>query len=54
MATPPIVCDTIQFEGAIFQRCNLSVIKGTTVLREIHLLMGAYTVIQVLFLILKD
>lgn len=37
MATPPIVCDTIQFEGAIFQRCNLQVIKGTTVIREISL-----------------
>jgi hypothetical protein len=37
MATPPTVCDTIQFEGAIFQRCNLQVIKGTTILREISL-----------------
>lgn len=37
MATPPLVCDTIQFEGAIFQRCNLQVIKGTTVAREISL-----------------
>ncbi|NBU97406.1 MAG: hypothetical protein EBS19_04170 [Spirochaetia bacterium] len=37
MATPPLVCNTIQFEGAIFQRCNLQVIRGTTVLREISL-----------------
>jgi len=37
MATPPLVCDTIQFEGAIFQRCNLQVIRGTTLLREISL-----------------
>jgi hypothetical protein len=37
MATPPIVCNTIQFEGAIFQRCNLQVVRGTTVLRDISL-----------------
>jgi hypothetical protein len=37
MATPPLVCNTIEFEGAIFQRCNLQVIRGTTVLREISL-----------------
>lgn len=37
MATPPIVCNTIDFEGAIFQRCNLQVVRGTTVLREISL-----------------
>jgi hypothetical protein len=37
MATPPTVCDTIQFEGAIFQRCNLQVVRGTTLLREISL-----------------
>ena len=35
MATPPIICDTIQFEGAIFQRCNLQVVQGTTILREV-------------------
>jgi hypothetical protein len=35
MATPPLVCNTIPFEGAIFQRCNLQVINGTTVIREI-------------------
>lgn len=37
MATPPLVCNTIEFEGAIFQRCNLQVVKGTTVIREISL-----------------
>lgn len=35
MATPPQVCNTIEFEGAIFQRCNLQVVRGTTVIREI-------------------
>lgn len=35
MATPPLICNTIEFEGAIFQRCNLQVVKGTTMLREI-------------------
>jgi len=35
MATPPLVCDTIQFEGAIFQRCNLQIVNGTKVVREI-------------------
>jgi hypothetical protein len=35
MATPPQVCNTIEFEGAIFQRCNLQVVRGTTVAREI-------------------
>ena len=35
MATPPLICNTIEFEGAIFQRCNLQVVKGTTTLREI-------------------
>ena len=37
MATPPIVCNAIEFEGVIFQRCNLQVVRGTTVLREISL-----------------
>jgi hypothetical protein len=37
MATPPLICNTIEFEGSIFQRCNLQVIKGTTVIREISL-----------------
>lgn len=37
MATPPLVCDPIQFEGAIFQRCNLQVIRGTTVIKEMSL-----------------
>ena len=37
MATPPIVCDTIQFEGAIFQRCNLQVVSGSKIIREISL-----------------
>ena len=37
MATPPLVCDPIQFEGAIFQRCNLQVVRGTTVIKEISL-----------------
>ena len=35
MATPPQICNTIEFEGAIFQRCNLQIVRGTTVLREI-------------------
>jgi hypothetical protein len=34
MATPPLVCDAIQFEGSLFQRCNLQVVKGTTIIRE--------------------
>lgn len=34
MATPPLVCDAIQFEGSIFQRCNLQVVNGTMVLKE--------------------
>jgi hypothetical protein len=34
MATPPLVCDAIQFEGSLFQRCNLQVVKGTTIVRE--------------------
>lgn len=37
MATPPIVCNTIDFEGVIFQRCNLQVLKGSTVIREMSL-----------------
>jgi len=37
MATPPLVCNTIEFEGAIFQRCNLQVVRGTTVIREMSL-----------------
>lgn len=37
MATPPIVCNTIQFEGAIFQRCNLQVVQGTTVINDVNL-----------------
>lgn len=35
MATAPLVCNTIEFEGVIFQRCNLQVVQGTTVLREL-------------------
>ena len=35
MATPPQVCNTIEFEGIIFQRCNLQAVRGTTVLRNI-------------------
>jgi hypothetical protein len=37
MATAPQVCNTIEFEGVIFQRCNLQVVQGTTVLRELSL-----------------
>lgn len=37
MATAPLICNTIEFEGSIFQRCNLQIVKGTTVLREIGL-----------------
>jgi hypothetical protein len=37
MATAPQICNTIEFEGAIFQRCNLQIIRGTTVIREISL-----------------
>lgn len=37
MATPPLICNTIEYEGTIFQRCNLQVIKGTNVIREISL-----------------
>lgn len=37
MATPPQVCNTIEFEGIIFQRCNLQAVRGTTVLRGISL-----------------
>jgi hypothetical protein len=37
MATPPQICNTIEFEGSIFQRCNLQVVKGTKVIREITL-----------------
>jgi len=37
MATAPLICNTIEFEGSIFQRCNLQIVKGTTVLREIVL-----------------
>jgi hypothetical protein len=37
MATPPLVCNTIPYEGAIFQRCNLQIISGTTVLRDLSL-----------------
>jgi hypothetical protein len=35
MATPPLICNTIQFEGAIFQRCNLQIVSGTKIIREI-------------------
>jgi hypothetical protein len=38
MATPPLICNPIQFEGSIIQRSNLQVIKGTTVIREMSLL----------------
>jgi hypothetical protein len=34
MATPPLACNTVEFEGSIFQRCNLQVVKGTMVVRE--------------------
>ena len=37
MATPPLICNTIDFQGVIFQRCNLQVVSGTTVLKEIGL-----------------
>jgi len=37
MATAPLICNTIEFEGAIFQRCNLQIIQGTTVIRELSL-----------------
>ena len=37
MATAPLICNTIEFDGSIFQRCNLQIVKGTTVLREIVL-----------------
>ena len=37
MATPPLICNPIEFEGSIMQRCNLQVIKGTTVIREMSL-----------------
>ena len=37
MATPPLICNPIEFEGIIMQRCNLQVIKGTTVIREMSL-----------------
>ena len=35
MATPPLVCNTIEFEGLIFQRCNLQSVKGNTVVSEV-------------------
>lgn len=37
MATAPLICNTIEFGGAIFQRCNLQIIQGTTVIRELSL-----------------
>lgn len=35
MATPPLICDPIEFQGSLFQRCNLQVVNGNTVIREI-------------------
>lgn len=37
MATGPLICNTIDFQGVIFNRCDLQVIKGTTVVRDITL-----------------
>jgi hypothetical protein len=37
MATPPIICETIDFQGIIFQRCNLQSVKGSTVISEMSL-----------------
>jgi hypothetical protein len=37
MATAPQVCNTIEFEGVIMQRCNLQVVQGTKVIRDINL-----------------
>lgn len=37
MATAPQICNAIEFEGVIFQRCNLQVVQGTTVIRELSL-----------------
>ena len=37
MATAPLICNPIEFEGTIFQRCNLQVVKGTAVIHEISL-----------------
>ena len=44
MATPPLICNTIEFEGSIMQRCNLQVIKGTTVIREMSLCDTSITI----------
>ena len=37
MATGPLICDTIDFEGSVFQRDTLQIIQGTTVLRSVFL-----------------
>ena len=35
MATPPLACNTVEFEGSIFQRCTLQVVKGSMVVNEV-------------------
>lgn len=35
MATPPQACNIIEFNGAIFQRCNLQIVRGTAVIKEL-------------------
>lgn len=37
MATAPIICNTIDFQGIIFDRCNLQVISGNSNIRKISL-----------------
>lgn len=34
MATPPLACNTIEFDGTIFQRCTLQIVKGTAIINE--------------------
>ena len=34
MATPPLACNTIEFDGTVFQRCTLQVVKGSMVINE--------------------
>jgi hypothetical protein len=32
MSTPPLECNSIPFEGYIYQRCTLEIINGTSVI----------------------
>jgi hypothetical protein len=35
MATPPLICNPTEFQGSLFQRCDLQVVNGNTIIRQI-------------------